>query len=243
VPKPEISGPRLIATICSTFGGRSGAVDEVGLGGDRQRRVVGALEADRRGALQVDPGAAAERAAEVAGPDLDLVVQLKQPVVQGVEHLRGAFARLDRQVWTGDVADEERVAGEERPGSAPAARVGEQEAGVLGAVAGGVDRLDRQVAQGQLPAVAERLVRVLRLGQLVHVDGGAGLAHQATVPGDVVGVVVGLEDVADPHAVEAGEAAVGLDFPLRVDHHGDAAFAVGDQVGRAAQVLVDDLSE
>ena len=248
VPKPATSGPRLSATICSTFGGRSGR-EEVALStnsaslGDRQRRVVGALEADRRGALQVDPGAAAERAAEVAGPDLDLVVQRQQPVVQRVEHLRGAFARLDRQVGAGDVADEERVAGEERPGGAAAARVGEQEAGVLGPVAGGVDRLDREVADRQRPAVGEGLVLVLRLGELVDVDGGAGLPHQPAVAGDVVGVVVGLEDVADPHAVQAGEAAVGLDVPLRVDDDGDAAFAVGDQVGRAAEVLVDDLAK
>ena len=223
--------------------GGGGAVDEVGLGGDRQGRVVGALEADRRGALQVDPGAAAERAAEVAGPDLDLVAERQQPVVQRVEHLRGAFARLDRQVGAGDVADEEGVAGEERPGRAAAARVAEQEAGVLGPVAGGVDRLDREVAEGQPPAVGEGLVRVLGLGQLVHVHGGAGLPHQPPVAGDVVGVVVGLEDVADPHPVQTGQAPVRLDFPLRVDHHRDAAFPVGDQVGRAAEVLVDDLAK
>ncbi len=61
--------------------------------------------------------------------------------------------------------------------------------------------------------------------------------------GDVVGVVVGLQHVADPHPVQAGQAAVGLDVPLRVDDGGDAAFAVGDQVGGAAEVLVDDLTE
>ena len=205
--------------------------------------VVGALEADRRGALQVDPGAAAERAAEVAGPDLDLVVQRQQPLVQRVEHLRGALARLDRQVGAGDVADEERVAGEERPGRAAAARVAEQEAGVLGPVAGGVDRLDREVAERQLPAVGEGLVRVLRLGQLVDVDRRAGLPHQPPVAGDVVGVVVGLQDVADPHPVQARQPPVGLDVPLRVDDDRDAAFAVGDQVGRAAEVLVDDLAK
>ncbi len=61
--------------------------------------------------------------------------------------------------------------------------------------------------------------------------------------GDVVGVVVGLEHVADPHPVQARQAPVGLDVPLRVDDHGDAGFAVGDQVGGAAEVLVDDLAK
>ncbi len=61
--------------------------------------------------------------------------------------------------------------------------------------------------------------------------------------GDVVGVVVGLEDVLDPDPVQAGQAPVGVDVPLRVDHRGVAGVAVGDEVGRAAEVLVDDLAE
>ncbi len=39
------------------------------------------------------------------------------------------------------------------------------------------------------------------------------------------------------------ELQVGVDVPLRVDHSGDAGPGVADQVGRAAEVLVDDLPE
>ena len=109
-------------------------------------------------------------------------------------------------------------------GSSPRAGVAQQEGGVLGPVAGRVDRLDaRALAQRQRPAVGEGLVRVLGLGQLVDVDRRAGRAGQAAVAGDVVGVVVGLEHVLDPHAVQAAEVQVGVDVPLRVDHRGDAA--------------------
>ena len=61
--------------------------------------------------------------------------------------------------------------------------------------------------------------------------------------GDVVGVVVGLQHVLDPHPVQAGEVEVGIDVPLRVDHRGDAGGGVADQVGGAAEILVNDLAE
>ena len=128
-------------------------------------------------------------------------------------------------------------------GRAAAARVAEQEGGVLGPVAGGVDRFDADVAQLQHPAVGERLVLELRLGQLVDVDRRPGRLRQPPVPGDVVGVVVGLQHVPDPHPVHPRQPPVGLDVPLRIDHRHDPRFAVADQVGGAAEVLVDDLPE
>src|SRR6188472_4807492 len=114
------------------------------------------LEADRRAGLEVDPGAAAERAAEVPGPDLGLLGQGQQALVQGAEDVGGALARLDREVGAGDVADEEAVPGQRRPGIVAARSVAKQEGGVLVAVAGSVNRLDRRpVAQLQAPAVGE----------------------------------------------------------------------------------------
>ena len=152
------------------------------------------------------------------GPDLDLVGQRHQPLVQRAEDLGRALARLDREVGAGDVADEQRVAGQDRDRIAAAGGVAEQERGVLGPVAGGVDRLDRgPVPELEDPAVGERLVLVLGLGQLVDVDRRPGRPRQAAVAGDVVGVVVGLQHVLDPHPVQAGEVEVGLDVPLRVD--------------------------
>ena len=142
-------------------------------------RLWRALEADRRGGLEVDPGAAAERAAEVARPDLDLVVERQQPLVQRAEHLGGTLAGLDRQVGAGDVADEQRVAGEQRPGRAAAAGVAEQEGRCARAGARGCGSPRSHLAQLQRPAVGEALVRVLGLGQLVDVDRRAGRAAPA----------------------------------------------------------------
>ena len=50
-------------------------LDELVLVGDLQQLLVGALEADRRGDLEVHAGPAAQRAAEMPGPHLDRVGQ------------------------------------------------------------------------------------------------------------------------------------------------------------------------
>ena len=84
---------------------------------------------------------------------------------------------------------------------------------------GRVHRLDRKVAQLQRPAVGERLVLVLGLGQLVDVDRRPGAVRKPPVSGDVVGVVVRLQHVPDPHSVQPRQPPVGLDVPLRIDHH------------------------
>ena len=82
-------------------------------------------------------------------------------------------------------------------GSGAARGVDERERGVLGAVAGRVQRAHAQRAELELPAVVERLVLVVGLGDAVDVDRRAGRRGQPAVAGDVVGVVVGLEDVLD----------------------------------------------
>ena len=70
------SGPRLSSTMRWKFGGCGPSAGERGVARTRprprsQQRVVRALVADRRRHLEVHPRPAAQRAAEVAGPDLD----------------------------------------------------------------------------------------------------------------------------------------------------------------------------
>ncbi len=180
-------------------------IDERLQRGDSERAVVLALEADRRGGLVVDRGASAQRSAEMRRPDLDVVVQGEQAFVQRFEDRLRAVARLDRQIGSRDVADEQRVAGQHRPRIASASGIAQHERGVLGAVAGRVHRLDLQVAHAESPAVGERLVRVLGPGELVDVDRRSGGPGQAAVSGDVVRVVVGLEHVLYLDPVEAAQ--------------------------------------
>ena len=127
-------------------------LDERVLVVDRQRRVVGALVADRRGDLHVHPRAAAHRAAEVAGPDLALRRQREQLVAQRAEDPARALGLLDREVGARDVVDEQRVAGQDRPRPLAARGVDERERRVLGPVAGRVQRAHDAARRARAPS-------------------------------------------------------------------------------------------
>ena len=101
----------------------------------------------------------------------------------------------------------------------------------------------RSAPSAQLPAVVERLVRVVRARLAVDVDDRAGRGGEAAVAGHVVGVGVRLEHVLDRHAEIAREPQVLVDVEPRIDDGGDARVVVADQVGGAAEIVVGDLSE
>jgi hypothetical protein len=112
---------------------------------------------------------------------------------------------------------------------------------VLGPVSRRCERRDPHVADADRGPVRHRLVLEPDPGLRRHVDRRAGRLLQAALPGDVVGVVVGLEDVRDLEAVFVGELEVLLDVPLGVDHR--RLSSVGDHVRGAAEVFVQDLAE
>ena len=170
----------------------------------------------------------------MAGIDLRLVGELGQPLQRG-EEILGAFARLDREVGPRRVADQERVAGQEV--------ALDEVAAVLGPVAGRVHDPDRAASRPELVAVLDRLERVLGLGERVDADRQLVLEREAAVPGDMVGVRVGLEHAHDPHARLLGLLEVGLDRVGGIDDHRLAGRLVADQVGRAAEVVVHKLPE
>ena len=108
---------------------------------------------------------------------------------------------------------------------------------------GRVERPDGDAPELELPAVVERLVVVVGRRLAVDVDRGPGGRGEPAVPGDVVGVVVRLEDVLDPHAEEAGEPQVLVDVEPRIDDGRDARVLVADQIAGAAEVVMDELAE
>ena len=61
---------------------------------------------------------------------------------------------------------------------------------MLRTVARCVKRLDLDLAERELPAVGERLVLILGVGELVDVDRRPRGPREATMAGDVIGVVV-----------------------------------------------------
>ena len=105
-----------------------------------ERRVRLALAADRRRPVAAHV-AAAERPRHVTGVDLDSRRQLGEPRQRGVEVL-GALARGDREIGTGGVADEQRVARQHDA-------LVDHEGAVLGPVPGRVQHADRHRADAR----------------------------------------------------------------------------------------------
>ena len=179
----------------------------------------------------------------MAGPDLAGVGQREHLLVQRAEDVARALGLVDRQVGTRDRADEEGVACQHRPRLVAAAPLDQRERGVLGAMPRRVQRPDRQVAELELPAVVERLVVVVGIGEAVDVDRRPRRGGEASVAGHVVGVVVGLEHVVDVHAQVAREAQVLVDVELRVDDRREPRVGVADQVARTPKIVVCQLAE
>ncbi len=104
------------------------------------------------------------------GKELDAVVERTQALVQrAVERGRALVAR-DGEVGPAAVADEQRIAGEHEPGLVAARAVGDDDAAVLGAVPGRVEDVERDVADLDAIAVAQRPVLVDGVRDLVDRD-------------------------------------------------------------------------
>ena len=154
-----------------------------------------------------------------------------------------ALDRLAREVGPRRVADQQRVAGDDEPRLVAAGAVDHLEAAVLGPVAGRVHDSEHDLAQRDLLAVLERLVRVLGRCGRVHVHRQPVLEREAPVTRNVVCVRVRLEHARDPDVPLLGLLEVGLDRVRGIDDHGLTRGLVADQVGRAAEIVVDELPE
>ena len=74
-------------------------------------------------------------------------------------------------------------------------------------------------------------------------DGHVVLEGEASVAGDVVGVRVRLEHPHDPDGLVLGDLQVLLDRVSGIDHERLARGGIADQVGGAAEIVVDELAK
>jgi hypothetical protein len=89
----------------------------------------------------------------------------------------------------------------------------------------------------------ERAERVGDLGVLVQAELRAVLGRQRASAGDVIGVDVGVDHVAQPKIALAQQLIVLLDVERGIDDRRLVALARSDQVGGAAAPLVEELFE
>ena len=106
-----------------------------------------------------------------------------------------------------------------------------------------MDHPQDHLAEHDLLTVFERIVLVLRLGGGMDRDRDPVLEREPTVPGDVIGMRVRLERADDADVLLLGRRHVLLDRVGGIDDHRLVLPFVADEVGRAAEVVVDELSE
>ncbi len=179
----------------------------------------------------------------MAWPDFAVVWQAQELVLKRVEDATRAFSFLDREIWSGDVVDEEGVAGEDRPRIVATAAVDQGKGGVLRAVARRMKGANQELADLELEAVLDRLMLVIGLGVPVNVDLRSRGGRQAAMAGDVIGVVVGLKYVLDRYPGIASQREVLVDLEPRIDDRGVTRLLVADEIGGASKIVVGDLAE
>ena len=173
---------------------------------------------------------------------LDAVSELDEPS-QRVEEALRALARLDREVGPRGISDEERVAREDDPRIVTARSIAHREAAVLRPVTRRVDAARKNVAERDLRAVGHRVVRVLGVGCRMDAHRDAVLEREPPVPGEVVGVRVRLDRADDADVALRGLLEVLLDREGRIDDDGVTGTGIADEVGGAAERVVDELRE
>jgi methionine-rich copper-binding protein CopC len=178
----------------------------------------------------------------VARIHLDAVAQLDE-ALQRVEETLPAFDGLDCEIWTCGVADEQGVSGEHEPRLVCTRAIDHGKGAVLRAMPGGVDRAHDDVADGDLHSVLKRLVPERHARRSVNVHGDAVLEREPTVPGDMIGVRVRLDDRRQLDAPPQALIQVLVDRVGRIDDDGGSGMLVADQVGSTPEVVIDELLE
>jgi hypothetical protein len=143
--------------------------------------------------------------------------------------------RAAEQVRAGQVADQQRAARQQQGRLLGGGAIVDEQAEVLGGVAGGVQHLDADVAELDQLAVGDRpvLVAQLGVGRAEHLDLGAGA--QLRQARQVVVVAVAVERVGDAQPLAPGGGEVRLDVPARIQDQRQQGGLVAQQVGRVAQ--------
>lgn len=140
------------------------------------------------------------------------------------------------EVGAAQVADKERVAGKYEPRCFVSARVLYKEGGVLGTVTGGGYGNNARLAHLDPIVVVEGLVLVLDARLLGDVDLCPGRLGESSPTGDMVGMVVRLQNVGDPKVMLVCKLKVLGDLPLGV--YDRRLAVVGHDVRGATKVFV-----
>ena len=178
----------------------------------------------------------------MAGKHLDAVVELEQPPERAEETVR-ALLGVDREVRPRRVTDEERVSCEHEPWRVGTRTVDDSETRVLRPVARSMDCAEDDLAELDLAAVLEWVVRIGGLCGRVNRDRDAELEREPPVAGEMIRVGVCLDHADDPDALSRSGVEYRLDRVRGVDDDRYPGIFVPHEVRRAPEVVVEKLLE
>jgi hypothetical protein len=174
-----------------------------------------------------------------------VVGQGQQRAVEAVVELlgQGALGARPQQIRAADPTGEQGVTGQDEPGLGGPAAVGDDDRHPVRGVTRRVQERHPDVAHLVLLAVGDADVWERDRGGFVDEDRGAGDRGQPPGAGEVVGLDVGLDDVAHTHGLLAGGLEVGLDLQLWIHHSARSGAASAEEVAGAAGLGGEELSE
>ena len=192
------------------------------------------------------------RPGAMSRPDLEMIRKRLEPRQTPVElpgsRLRGVGdpGRLLQQIGAAHVADEDEVAGDHPDRLGRRGAVGDHEDQVLRGVARRVNRLNRDVADGDRVAIREHRdvgvgpesVLPVPCPASAHVHPGAGRGRQFPEARHEIRVDVGLGDGHDGETLCRGHLEIGSNHAGRIDHDCRAVGLTPDQIARLRQLLV-----
>ena len=167
-----------------------------------QQRVVAALEADRGAGLSAQVVPAAQRTADVGRPHLHLIADPGELAQRGVQSM-GSVSGLVGEIGAGDVTDEQRVAGEQQPRLVASREIADREGQVLGAMTRTWRRRRILKSPTTISSPAVYAVGILAVG-IGPAGAGAGRRCKSQTARDVVGVIMGVENLDDLQILVAG---------------------------------------
>ena len=177
----------------------------------------------------------------MGGKDPDGIGQAHHLALDGVVELAAQFlggeADRGQQVGATDIADEQRVAGQDAVGHLVVGVLIHQHADRLGGVTGRLHDLQNDVAEGDPLPFGQRADLELGLSSLAVADPGAGGLRQLQMAGQEVGVKVGVNHANDPQPVRRGVIQVLLDVAAGIDDHCLPGRGVTNQVGGLGQAV------
>jgi len=186
-------------------------------------------------------GLAAQRPGAMCGINLCRVRQRQQlfmdRVVQHCAELGCGPAERRAEIRSSHVADEQRVARQNRHGIAARRSVVDEQRNRFDRMPRRFENLDPDRSEIDRGAIPDGLEFIFGNRLPAEADGGAHAVAQFEMTRDEIGVKVRQEDVHDAEVVIRRKRQVLIDVTLRIDDGGRAAFFVGNDVRRMREAV------